>query len=543
MDLCPFYQRLWKLQNFFFKKFVPAFRSGHPLPKRPTHESDCLGLLGLGPDWHGGRALAKLDAMKTWLAASLILSLQAVCAPTMPLALAPENPHYFEFRGKPLVVISSGEHYGAVLNRDFEFVKYLDTLARDGLNGTRTWAGAYCEPADAFKIADNTLAPLPGKLLCPWARSTQPGYVNGGNKFDLSQWDRAYFKRLRSFVKEAGRRGIIVELNLFCPFYEEGMWELSPMNARNNINGIGAVARTDVYTLDKSGALLAVQEAMVRKIVSELKGYDNLYYEICNEPYFGGVTLEWQRHIATVISQTEAGWKGHHLISQNIANDKAKVDQPDPAVSILNFHYATPPEAVGLNYGLARVVGENETGFRGTNDAQYRMEGWDFIVGGGGLFNNLDYSFTAGREDGTFVYPETQPGGGSLALRRQYGFLRRVVESFDYVHMRPEAHALEAELPPGATARALVKTGRDYLVYIRTGLGEEWKQRSRQRTSFKAGELTLRLDLPAGQFVADWLDPKQGSSIRRDLITHAGGAATLVAPAFEDDIALAVRKD
>ena len=30
-------------------------------------------------------------------------------------------------------------------------------------------------------------------------------------------------------------------------------------------------ARTNVYTLDKHGGLLAVQEAMVRKIVSELR--------------------------------------------------------------------------------------------------------------------------------------------------------------------------------------------------------------------------------------------------------------------------------
>ena len=46
----------------------------------------------------------------------------------------------------------------------------------------------------------------------------------------------------------------------------------------------------------------------------------------------------------------------------------------------------------------------------GTGDAAYRTEGWDFILAGGGLFNNLDYSFTVGHEDGTFRYPATQPG-------------------------------------------------------------------------------------------------------------------------------------
>ena len=88
-----------------------------------------------------------------------------------PLALHPENPHYFLFRGKPTILITSGEHYGAVLNRDFEYVKYLDTLQVDGLNLTRTFSGAYVEPQGAFKIARNTLAPAPGQFLCPWARS------------------------------------------------------------------------------------------------------------------------------------------------------------------------------------------------------------------------------------------------------------------------------------------------------------------------------------------------------------------------------------
>ncbi len=480
--------------------------------------------------------------MKRSLNSIILLNLALTASAfSAPLSLHPENPHYFLFRGKPTVVITSGEHYGAVLNLDFNYVKYLDTLARDGLNGTRTWSGAYCEPADAFSIADNTLAPRAGRLICPWARSQQPGYANGGNKFDLSKWDKAYFRRLKDFLSQARKRGIIVELNLFCPFYEESMWTLSPMNVRNNINGVGAVARTNVYTLDKNAGLLAVQDALVRKLVSELRGFDNVYYEICNEPYFGGVTLEWQRHIADVISAEEAAGKGRHLISQNIANFKARVENPHPAVSILNFHYATPPETVGLNYGLNRVIGENETGFRGTNDAQYRMEGWDFIVAGGGLFNNLDYSFTAGHEDGSFVYPEKQPGGGSTALRHEYSYLKKIVEGFDFVHMRPEDAIVKADLPPGWSVRALVKPGQDYLVYIRSGLGD-WKKNSSGKTSFNAQELSVQLDLPSGHYTVEWLDTKKCSPVESKAFGHPGGVAILPVPAFDQDIALTVRK-
>ncbi|MGH9904494.1 MAG: hypothetical protein ACRD8U_02790 [Pyrinomonadaceae bacterium] len=75
---------------------------------------------------------------------------------------------------------------------------------------------------------------------------------------------------------------------------------MSPWKAENNVNGVGNLARAEALTL-KNGGLLAIQEAMVRKIVSELKDFDNLYYEICNEPYFGGVALDWQHHIAETI--------------------------------------------------------------------------------------------------------------------------------------------------------------------------------------------------------------------------------------------------
>ena len=89
---------------------------------------------------------------------------------------------------------------------------------------------------------------------------------------------------MKDFIAHAAKRNIVVELTLFCPMYEEMQWTLSPMKSANNVNGVGAVARTDVYTLDKHGGLLAVQEALTRKIVTELNGFDNLFFEICNEP-------------------------------------------------------------------------------------------------------------------------------------------------------------------------------------------------------------------------------------------------------------------
>jgi len=452
-----------------------------------------------------------------------------------PLALHPDNPHYFLWRGKPTILLTSGEHYGAVLNADFDFGRYLDTLAGDGLNLTRTFSGVYCEPPGAFNIASNTLAPGPGRLVCPWARSDQPGYKNGGNKFDLTRWDAAYFQRLHAFMRHAAKRGVVVELNLFCPFYEEAMWELSPMHARNNVNGVGHVARTNVYTLDRHGGLLAVQEALVDKLVVELKGYDNLYYEICNEPYFGGVTLAWQHHMADLIAATEQKLGVRHLISMNIANGRAKVEQPHPAVGIFNFHYAWPPDTVAMNYGLNRVIGDNETGFQGTNDLPYRVEAWSFLLAGGGLFNNLDYSFVAGREDGTFVYPAKQPGGGNPAFRRQMRVLGDFLRQFDFLRARPDTELIAGGLPRGYRAQVLGKPGEAWAVYV----GRDFKDKNAA-----AGPQSARLELrlPTGRYTATWINPRTGAVERRESFRAGKGPTVLTSPSFEEDIALRLRR-
>src|SRR5687767_13405908 len=201
--------------------------------------------------------------------------ISSVASAAEPLCLHPDNGHYFLFHGKPTILITSGEHYGAVVNADFDIRAYMEELAIQTLNNTRVFSGAYVEPAGAFNIAKNTLAPDGKKFVCPWARSKTPGYAGGGNKFDLTKWDEAYFWRLKSLFREAGKRNIVVEMNLFCPMYEDGQWKVSPMNAANNVNGIGKCGKHEVYTLDKNPDLLAVQEKMTRKIVQELNEFDN----------------------------------------------------------------------------------------------------------------------------------------------------------------------------------------------------------------------------------------------------------------------------
>ena len=221
--------------------------------------------------------------LSTVAAAAITVSAQAPrsgppapAPPALTLRLHPDNPRYFLFQGKPTVVITSGEHYGALVNLDFDYRRYLDALKNDGMNGTRVFSGTYVETGGNFDIAANTLDPARGRFISPWARSTTDGYADGGPKFDLTRFDEAYVARLRDLLKEASARGIIVELVLFCPLYEDSMWAVSPMNPVNNVNGFPAIPRGDVLTLDRSGPLLAVKEAVARHLVAAVAGFDNV---------------------------------------------------------------------------------------------------------------------------------------------------------------------------------------------------------------------------------------------------------------------------
>ena len=126
----------------------------------------------------------------------------------------PENPHYYLFRGRPTVMITSSEHYGAVINRAFDYNSYLDALKSYGLNYTRIYPAAFIEPEGTFH-PENTLAPKSEDLIQPWLRSQTPGYRSGGNRFDLGRWAPDFFRRLKDFVAQADARGIVVEVCFF----------------------------------------------------------------------------------------------------------------------------------------------------------------------------------------------------------------------------------------------------------------------------------------------------------------------------------------
>jgi hypothetical protein len=487
---------------------------------------------------------------KIYIALSFLAFLSVGSAPLLAqgaeaIRLHPKNPHYFLFRDKVTVLITSGEHYGSVLNGEFDYKKYLATLAADGLNFTRIFGGSYLEvPATSFGIKRNSLAPQPGKFLAPWMRSDVGGYAGGGNKFDLTRWNPEYFTRYKDFLVEAAKAGIVVEISLFSSTYGDVQWTLSPFNSANNVNDTEVTDWKKVTTLE-NGNVLKFQEKYVRKLVREANGFDNVIFEIQNEPWSDRPVLSnvvnpylpkpardnypnsvdladeasvaWQAKVAEWIASEESGLPNKHLIAQNYCNFYFPVRTLLPQVSIVNFHYAYPQAALD-NYGLDKAIGYDETGFLGREDKVYLRQAWNFLLSGGGTFDGLDYSFSVGHETGNDTEPNG-PGGGSAALRRQLAILQKFLQRFSLTEMRPDREVVKHAA--GISARVLSSSRREYAIYLDGN-----------------GPAELTLELPKGHYSAEWINVASGAIMHAESFGHSGGAKVMVTPKFSEGVAL-----
>jgi hypothetical protein len=350
--------------------------------------------------------------------------------------------------------------------------------------------------------------------VAPWNRS--------GGKFDLTSWNPAYFARLKRFVRAARQRGIVVEFVLFSALYDFDRWAESPFKPQNNVNVAGEIELEKLYTLD-NGTLLELQDAFVRKLVTELNAFDNVYYEVINEPFEGPAFASdaWQDHIIATIEDAESELPRRHLIARNYQHGARPPRDTHPSVSIHNFHYQRDISRYG---NLEGVLAFDETGLQGTDDRPYRTDAWFFMLSGGGIYSNLDWSFTPDRPDGSAPLPAWEAGGGGPALRRSLGVLKRFLERFDLPQLIP-AHELVTGASPRATTRVLADPGRAYAVYVDGG-----------------GLEPLVLELAAGSYTAEWIDTKDGRVRKTERIDQIGGEVTLTPPAHSEDIALAIER-
>jgi hypothetical protein len=470
-----------------------------------------------------------------------------------PISVYSCNPHYFCYQGSPLVLITSDQHYGAVINADFDYVAYLDKLASKGMNFTRIYPGAYIEKENEY-TAGNPLGPANGRQILPWARTTTPGAhpVLGGYQYDLDQWDTSYFDRLLDFCTKAGERGIIVEICFFNGMYAD-RWPFQAMHAGNNLQRVGTCGWDMVQSLTGDPQLVWYQGKYVAEITTRLNDLDNVTFHICDEPWMGRVSPAiygpWVGRMIDIFEGTEKGLPKKHLLGQTVdwrMRHNAADYSADNRIQYVDIEYSRGADDLENEYVHDKPIVYIESVFyphqySGDKLSASRVEAWEFMVGGCAGFMQLNA-----------LYTTSNPAASDTdidALLDVLVTLKSFLRGLDLYAMRRDTSFIVAGVPTGAFASAISEPGKQYAFYIHHSSYQDPPSHADAAGSYRhsyvvtAGSYreAFTLDFPAGPYAAEWIDPSTGSVMRTEEFVHKGGHRTLTAPGYSIDIAFRMR--
>ena len=494
----------------------------------------------------------------------LVFALAARAQAQEAVRIDAENAKYLMFRGKPLALISASEHYGSVINRPFDFEKYLDDAAAHRMTMTRTFL-LYRELQSA-RNPSSPCKPESPDFIAPWVRTGPEKALDGEPIYDLDRWNPEYFDRLRRFLDAAAKRGIVVELTVFSNTYADQIWALNPLRKENNRQHVGDVEWEDYLSL-KNRELVSRQEAFARKIIDETSGYDNIYYEVCNEPG-GGVAGHaspadvdaWQEEMARVMrEELQRSGRPHLLSGQQAFTYGSKDVFPMDAsfegklFDIVNNHPLPETGLKGQVYDMGdfmskelrldQVAGfckaawtfSKPTALDEDNAASmyrdeagwtiHRKRAWTALMNGC-HYDYIDFSITVGNERGT--------AASRAAIRTWMEHLSEFMGTVDFVHAKPDTSWIR-DTPKNLVVSGLSVGERDYMAYLGDG---------RELSDAGAGDAIegrVSVVLPAGEYDVFLYSPVTGESSPGMAVK--GGTAVLVAlPEFQQDIVVRVKR-
>lgn len=457
------------------------------------------------------------------------------------------------------MLVTATEHYGSVLNRRFDFARYLADAAEKRMTLTRLFV-LFRE----LQSAVNPYSPCKPEstdYIAPFPRTVGGTALDGQPRYDLDQWNPEFFERLHRFLSMAQDYGIIVEVTLLSNTYADSIWVLNPLHPDNNVNGLPAIPWQDYLSL-RHPEYFARQAAHVRKIVEETNCYDNIFYEICNEP--GGAhpdgpehptpdeVDDWQRALAGVIRETEAGLPKKHLIAGQEAFIWGEWEQTstrsfrDFPIDIVNMHPLPNTTYDGQSFDMGRFM-MKELKLRAVRDyclatyhepkplnydednaaSQYREPGgwtvhrkraWTTLMCGC-HYDYIDFSLICGQEAGT---PESQAD-----IRSWMKHLSEFVHTIDLVRARPVLGLL-TEQPAHTIDSILAVPGEDYCIYLAD---------AREVTDPGCGDPIdgrLALELPDGKYQVSCYSPVTGMS--SPALSVSGGGVSFGLPQFTHDL-------
>jgi hypothetical protein len=487
-----------------------------------------------------------------------------------PIRVHPANPHYFLYRDRPLVLVTATEHYGAVINRNFDYVRYLDEASDKKATLSRCFLLfrelQYFDGRDDRPVNPHSpCKPLPGEYVAPFLRSG-PGFAfDGYPKFDLDQWNPEFFERLHGFLAAAAARGVIIELTLTSNTYNDAVWNLNPFNARNNVNDIGHVAWQD-YNSMRDTVLFERQLAYIRKVVREVNRYDNCYFEVCNEPiggYAGHATLAeveaWQTAIREEVRAEEAALPNRHMVFQVPTYHWRYECDLDPLlansdIDAINMHdylevtidgQALPALGRFMQRDLRLdrinrwwtllhaadkpvIFDEDNAATNGLDEGAWivhRKRAWAVVLSGG-HYDMIDFSIQVGGG-------EAGSPAARATIRTWLKHLSAFVERLDIVHMTPVRDFCSAT-PANTLAITLTKPGQEYALYLADRRETEDPEYGQPCAGI------LRFQLPAGSYEVCLYSPVTGTYIGAGQ-SLTGGEVSLAVEPFVHDTVLHIR--
>jgi hypothetical protein len=443
-------------------------------------------------------------------------TLHAQTGPTSgPLRVHSTNPRYFaDATGRPVYL--TGSHVWHNLQDGnsitFNFSAYLDKLQSNNHNFIRLWTAESPQ-------ADVALMPAPGFTgTAPWYQKatplpyarTGPGTAaDGSPKFNLAQFDQAYFDRLRARVIAARDRGIYVSIMLFN-FRDvwnantltpgRNVWRYHPYNTGNNVNGIngdpnGNGNGEETHSLQLA-AVTQLQDAYVRKVVDTVNDLNNVIFEISNADQ--PVDPAWQSYMATLIRTYEAGKASQHAVGMTGAPGAGNTTLLNSPADWLSFAagsldnagdplISSPPATDGTKISLLDTDHLGYALFQ-NNPSATNMWVWK--------------SFLRGHNP--ILMEDLQGSTGWVAGRSAMGHTR--------------SYAVRMDLAPVAPRSALSTTG-----YCLASPGREY-------VAYQPGSGSFSVDLVSGTYTYEWFNPTTGAVAATGTAGAPGGLQVFTPP-------------
>jgi hypothetical protein len=429
-----------------------------------------------------------------------------------PLVVSGENGRYFaDGSGREVLLVGSHtwsnlQDTGAPVG-EFDYSGYLDFLASHGHNFFRMWAweqgkwGSWTQSGIEF---------TPGVYV----RSGPGEALDGGAKYDLSQFNAAYFTRLRARVVAAGARGMYVSVMLFDGWSIEtkdwaypNPWPGHPYHGSNNINGVngdvnGDGQGTEVHTLGAGvSAVTELQKAYVRKVMETVNDLDNVLYEVSNES--GVSSTAWQYEMVRYVREYGGVLGKQHPVGMTVQwpNGDNEVLMGSGADWISPNggwgHRDNPP----ANDGRKVIVADTDHLWGIGGEVGWV---WKSVTRGMNLLFMDPYDCSP------YWPPYPCDSGAWEGLRRNLGYARAYGERLNLGQATPRAELCSTGwcLVDGSAGRA------GYLVY--------------QPQS--GGGLTVDLSGVNGRVRVEWLNPDNGATSRGDEVS--GGGVVSFTPPF-----------